>query len=213
MDRGDRAFSTRAVCESAGVTAPTLYHHFGSKQGLIDAVLHYGFTQYVSTGGLPEASSDPVQDLRAGWDRHVEFGLQHPNFYALLHGGVEPGRPCTVTAPALDMLSRLLDEAARRGMLRAPTADAAAQILAANVGVTLSLITQPEDTRDPGLSARVREAALAAVLVRPRGPDQGSPSRSTAAIALTAALDQDGRGLTPGELTLLRELLVRLSAG
>ena len=32
------AVSTRAVCDRAGVQAPTLYHHFGSKQGLIDAV-------------------------------------------------------------------------------------------------------------------------------------------------------------------------------
>jgi AcrR family transcriptional regulator len=28
------------------VTAPTLYHHFGSKDGLIDAVVQFGFSQY-----------------------------------------------------------------------------------------------------------------------------------------------------------------------
>ena len=28
--------STRAICDRAGVQAPTLYHHFGSKQGLLD---------------------------------------------------------------------------------------------------------------------------------------------------------------------------------
>jgi len=33
--------STRAICDRAGVQAPTLYHHFGSKQGLLDAVVKF----------------------------------------------------------------------------------------------------------------------------------------------------------------------------
>ncbi|ETK30533.1 TetR/AcrR family transcriptional regulator [Microbispora sp. ATCC PTA-5024] len=213
LETGDRSFSTRAVCDLAGVKAPTLYHHFGNKQGLVDAVLLHGFTQYVSPSGSPEASSDPVRDLRHGWDRHVEFGLDHPSFYTLLYGGVEPGRPCTVTAPATDMLVRLLDEVARRGLLRVPPAEAAAQILAANVGVTLSLIAQPEGERDLRLSERVREAALAAVLTgygEGRAPEGDGPSRATAAIALAAAVERDDSGLTPGESLLLRELLARL---
>jgi AcrR family transcriptional regulator len=203
MEGGDRSFSTRAVCDLAGVKAPTLYHHFGNKQGLIDGVLQHGFTQYVSTDAT--GTTDPVQALREGWDKHVDFGLAHPAFYALLYGDVQPGQPCAITAPATEMLLQLLDEAARRRMLRVPPAEAAAQILAANVGVTLSLIAQPDDT----LSDRVREAALAAVLVAPKEEQRG-PSRATAAIALTAALDQNPNDLTPGELTLLRELLERL---
>src|ERR1700754_1570583 len=89
-ESGDRPASTRAICERAGVTAPTLYHHFGSKQGLLDAVLNHGFTQYVAA----EESADPLRDLRDGWDSHVGYGLAQPAFYALLYGRVRPGRPC-----------------------------------------------------------------------------------------------------------------------
>ncbi|RKR87383.1 TetR family transcriptional regulator [Micromonospora pisi] len=212
LEGGDRSFSTRAICDLAGVTAPTLYHHFGSKQGLIDAVIHHGFTQYVSSAGSPELSDDPARDLRDGWDRHVAFGLEHPNFYALLYGNVEPGRPCAITGPATDMLVRLLDEAARRGLLRVPPVEAAAQILAANVGVTLSLITQPGQRRDTRLSVRVRDAILDSVLTPTRTPEPGTDERprATPAIALLAALDQDPAGLTPGELALMRELLNRI---
>ena len=46
-ESGEPTVSTRAVCERAGVEAPTLYHHFGNKQGLIDAVIQHGFNQYV----------------------------------------------------------------------------------------------------------------------------------------------------------------------
>jgi AcrR family transcriptional regulator len=30
-ERGPEGTSTRAICEAAGVTQPTLYHHFGDK--------------------------------------------------------------------------------------------------------------------------------------------------------------------------------------
>ncbi|WP_246292286.1 TetR/AcrR family transcriptional regulator [Lentzea indica] len=195
--------STRAVCERAGVQAPTLYHHFGSKQGLIDAVLNHGFTQYVAV----ESSGDPLGDLRVGWDRHVRFGLEHPSFYGLLYGRAEPGKPCAVTAPAHAALRDRLTEAARNGLLNVPADDAAEQVLAANVGVTLTLIAQPEP--DLGLSARVREAALAGVL---RSHDAETPAtRASAALTLRALVDEDPADLTPGERALLGELLDRLA--
>ncbi|WP_434445187.1 TetR/AcrR family transcriptional regulator [Lentzea sp. E54] len=195
--------STRAVCERAGVQAPTLYHHFGSKQGLIDAVLNHGFTQYTAV----ESSGDPLGDLREGWDRHVRFGLEHPSFYGLLYGRAEPGRPCAVTAPAHAALRDRFTGAAARGLLKVPADDAAEQVLAANVGVTLTLITQPEP--DFELSRRVREAALAGVL---QSPATDAPAtRASAALTLRALVDVDPGDLTPGERALLGELLDRLS--
>ncbi|TQC43488.1 TetR/AcrR family transcriptional regulator [Rhodococcus sp. WS4] len=215
-ESGDRTVSTRAVCERAGVQAPTLYHHFGNKQGLIDAVLNHGFTQFVAPAHAPGVSEDPLDDVRAGWDRHVEFGLTNPTFYALLYGRVEPGTPCSITAPALTMLVELLDAAARAGALAVPPRDAAAQLLAANVGVTLALITQPEGQVDQDLSGRVREAAIAGVVTHPSEPRRpGStrpkPTRASAAVALRALVEDDPDGLSPGESALLQELLDRLS--
>jgi AcrR family transcriptional regulator len=199
---GGGTVSTRAVCERAGVQAPTLYHHFGSKQGLIDAVLNHGFTQYVAV----ESSGDPLGELREGWDRHVRFGLEHPSFYGLLYGRAEPGKPCAVTAPAHAALRDRFTEAARGGLLTAPPDDAAEQLLAANVGVTLTLIAQPEP--DFGLSERVREAALAGVT---RGTKAEAPTRANAALTLRAIVDADPADLSPGERALLGELLDRLA--
>jgi AcrR family transcriptional regulator len=215
-ESGDRTLSTRAVCKLAGVQAPTLYHHFGSKQGLIDAVINYGFTQYVESAH-DSGSGDPLENIRRGWDRHVQFGLEHPTFYALLYGQIEPGKPCAIMAPAQAMLEELLSAAARQGLLKVSPADAAAQLLASNVGVTLSLITQPPDTLDLTLSERVREAALAGILADSRQPPGNRPthaalSRTSAAVALRAQLQGDASGLSPGEAVLLGELLDRLSA-
>ncbi|MEU3641859.1 TetR/AcrR family transcriptional regulator [Lentzea sp. NPDC034063] len=198
---GGGTLSTRAVCERAGVQAPTLYHHFGSKQGLIDAVLNHGFTQYTAV----ESSGDPLDDLREGWDRHVRFGLEHPSFYGLLYGRAEPGKPCAVTAPAHAALRDRFTEAATIGLLKVPADDAAEQVLAANVGVTLTLISQPEP--DFALSERVREAALAGVL----GTATTDATRASTALTLRALVADDPADLTPGERALLGELLDRLA--
>ena len=211
-ESGEPTVSTRAVCERAGVEAPTLYHHFGSKQGLIDAVIQHAFNQYVDPEPAHDRALDPIDAIRRGWDRHVRFGLENPRFYALLYGNVERGRPCAITSPALARLTDLLTVAAKAGRLRVAPAEAAAQLLAANVGVTLSLIAQPEDATDLSLSDHVREAALAGVFAASQVASGSAPDevRASAALALTATLN-DGDLLTAGERALLGELLHRLS--
>jgi AcrR family transcriptional regulator len=44
--KGYDATSVREICESAGITKPTLYHFFGSKDGVLQALVHTGFQQY-----------------------------------------------------------------------------------------------------------------------------------------------------------------------
>ena len=39
--------STRQITQRAGVRAPTLYHHFGSKQALLDEVVSHGFKEFL----------------------------------------------------------------------------------------------------------------------------------------------------------------------
>ncbi|MDN6529803.1 MAG: TetR/AcrR family transcriptional regulator, partial [Brevibacterium sp.] len=51
-------FSLRAVCDVVGVKMPTLYHFFGSKQGLIEAVIEHGFDMYLSAKYSSESSGD-----------------------------------------------------------------------------------------------------------------------------------------------------------
>ncbi|WP_410631948.1 TetR/AcrR family transcriptional regulator [Amycolatopsis sp. cmx-4-83] len=204
-EAGDGPVSTRAICERAGVQAPTLYHHFGSKQGLLDAVVNYGFTQYVQA---PDAGGDPVARIRAGWDRHVEYGLAHPAFYVLLYGQIEPGVPCNLTSSAEALLLELFTPLAREGRLRVEAAEAARQFAAANSGVTLSLIAQPEDDRDPAMSAQVRESVLAGLLA---DEPTGGSSVGALAVALSTALAEDVDALTTTERQMLREWLHRIA--
>lgn len=212
-----QSVSTRAICAKAGVGAPTLYHHFGSKQGLLDAVVEYGLGQY----SLDDENGDAVASLRAGWDNHVRYGLDNPAFYVLLYGRIAPGRPCKVTAVAEARLCALVERLDRDGLLLAPVGDVVQQIVAANVGITLHLIAEPAGTADLTLSARLRENVLAGLIAAAALSPQGqAPAGRGAAddiadvaarlAALLAARPAASGTFTAGERLVLDEWLARL---
>jgi AcrR family transcriptional regulator len=203
--------STRAICARAGVGAPTLYHHFGSKQGLLDAVVEYGLGQYATDG----TEGDAVADLRAGWDNHVRYGLDHPAFYVLLYGRIAAGRPCKVTAVAEARLRTLVERLDRDGLLLAPIEEVVQQIVAANVGITLQLIAEPAGTADLTLSTALRENVLSGVVAAVGlGGTAATGGEIGDAAARLAALLRPGAGasaLSAGERILLGEWLARLA--
>src|SRR5689334_14684296 len=78
--------STRAACEAAGVTAPTLYHHVRDKEGLLAAVVDFGWAAFLESKRTTAAvvHAHVADDIRAGWDNHLEFARENPNFYKLM---------------------------------------------------------------------------------------------------------------------------------
>ncbi|MDN6620083.1 MAG: TetR/AcrR family transcriptional regulator, partial [Corynebacterium variabile] len=149
------------VCDVVGGKLPTAYHFFGSKNGLVEAVVEYGVDLYLGQKSAMEHTGDPVQDIRAGWDAHVAFGLANPGLYALMYGTVRPGyAPAAQSRPGEILLS-LTTAAAEQGRLVVTPEQATAHILATNIGVTLRQIIL--DAADPGLSAAVREGVVRAI--------------------------------------------------
>ncbi|MEU8797657.1 TetR/AcrR family transcriptional regulator [Spirillospora sp. NPDC048819] len=200
--------STRAVCTAAGVGAPTLYHHFGDKRGLFDAVAAYGFEEYLASKRAQDGTGDPVDDLRRGWDLHIEYGRTNPAFYTLMYG---TSRTPPVADEAHAILLGLVGAVARAGRLRVPVDTAARMIHAAGVGVTFAIIAGEDDGE---LSVRTREAILGAITVSPGGKENGTASASARAVALRAALTADPPPrLTATEAALLNEWLDRIADG
>ncbi len=212
----DRDIATRAVCEAVGVGAPVLYRLFGDKNGLLSAVVDHGFDRYLATKRAAEPSADPVADLRNGWDTHIAFATAHPAVYRLMFSpslAAVPG----AAKEAIRLLREVLDRCAAAGTLRVDPGDAAQMIMSANVGVALSLITQPESYPDPDLSHRVRDAVHDAVLVRDadatraNGAGHGDPV--TASVQLAAILRSRGTALGEPETALLLHWLDILADG
>jgi AcrR family transcriptional regulator len=202
--------STRAVCEAAGVGAPALYRQFGDKEGLLSAVVDYGFDQYLASKRAAKLSADPVKDLRDGWDSHVAFALKQPAYYRLMYSPAVTTPP-EAAAEAHRMLTDVLERCAAAGRLRVSVAMAAQMIMSANVGVALTLITRP-DTYTPDVSTKVRDAVHSAILV-PTGNTDGTPQETGAVAASLGALLRKSPpiALTAAETALLQEWLTRLT--
>jgi AcrR family transcriptional regulator len=210
------AVSTRQITKLAGVTAPTLYHHFGDKEGLFDAVVAAGFEDFVADERDFAPSGQPLQDIRRMWDKHVQFGLKQPELYLVMFGNIRPESRPAIVADAEALMEELLNKAAVAGQLNVPPREAARSILAANVGVTLMLIAEKAPERNLELSAMTRDAMIFAVSTeqaRNNGTDDsGRSSVVVAAIALNAALQASHSDqLSSSELKLFLEWLHRIS--
>ena len=189
-------FSLRAVCDTVGVKLPTAYHFFGSKQGLADAVVEHGFDMYIAEKQAMEWTGDPIQDIRTGWDAHVDFGLANPGFYALMYGKVQPGHaPAAQSRPAEILLS-LTTQASDQGRLAVLQEQASAHILATNIGVTLRQIIR--GSPDPDLSAAVREGVIRAIT----GAGREGDDAAAVTVAEKAAASPDILGPTETRLFL-----------
>ncbi|PRY44028.1 TetR/AcrR family transcriptional regulator [Umezawaea tangerina] len=200
--------STRAVCEAAGVGAPALYRQFGDKEGLLSAVVDYGFEKYLAGKRAAKPSADPVQDMRDGWDAHVAFALENPSYYRLMYSPTVSGTPAAAVE-AQQLLTAVVERVAAAGRLTTSVDAAAQMIMSANTGVALVLITRRE-LYTPDVSTRVRDAVHAAILVPEE--DAVAGNGNGAASALSAQLRESPPDrLTSAEAGLLQEWLTRLT--
>ncbi|WP_433437166.1 TetR/AcrR family transcriptional regulator [Nonomuraea sp. CA-141351] len=209
---GAQAVSTRSVAAAAGIRAASLYQLFGDKDGLLAALAIHAFDLYLAEKHTLAYSGDPVDDMRRGWDMHVDFGLRHPSVYLLMFGPDRPGRRPPAADEAHDLLLKFLDRIASAGRLRVPPDLAAYLSVAAVTGVTLSLIGAPAEKRDPEISTRMRDTLIGSLTSDPpSATDTGLASRALALDAALTTADEATLPLRPTETALLRDWLRQLA--
>ncbi|MEU1983982.1 TetR/AcrR family transcriptional regulator [Nocardia sp. NPDC019395] len=208
LERAGRdAVTTRAVADAAGLQPPAIYRLFGDKNGLLDAVAQYGFAKFVASKKVDPDPVDLIEDLRAGWDLAVEFGLSNPALYTLMYS--EPaGLESAAFRAGLEILHGRVRRLAAAGRLRVDDRIAAGIIHATGRGAVLTWLSLPEADRDPALLTALREAMVTAVTNEQPAVQGTGPAG--AARALRATLP-DQTALTGPEQQLLREWLDRLS--
>ncbi|WP_432071597.1 TetR/AcrR family transcriptional regulator [Streptomyces wuyuanensis] len=209
LTRGGReAVTTRAVADAAGLQPPALYRLFGDKDGLLDAVAEHGFAAFLATKHIDPDPPDLIEDLRAGWDTAVEFGLANPALYTLMYN--EPARATSAAFRAgMEILMGRVRRLAAGGWLRVDE-ELAAQIIHATArGAVLTWLSLPENRRSPALLTTLREAMVAAVTNQQPTVQDAGPAG--AARALIATLPEQTT-LSSAEQHLLEEWLKRLAA-
>jgi AcrR family transcriptional regulator len=205
---GRDAVTTRAVAVAAGLQPPAIYRLFGDKDGLLEAVAEHGFATFLAAKHVDPHPEDLIEDLRAGWDLAVEFGLTKPALYTLMYS-----EPTRATSPAfkagMEILMGRIRRLAAGGWLRVDEELAATLIHATARGAVLTWLSLPEDRRNPALLTALRESMVTAVTNQEPAVQDAGPAG--AARALRAALPEQTTLSSP-EQHLLREWLDRLAS-
>jgi AcrR family transcriptional regulator len=168
--------SIRELCARAGVTPPTIYHHFGDKDALIERVIDDCFAVFDQALARRRPPADPVEALRWAFDRYVEYGLAHPTHYRLMFQRGD-SRPATPAGRAsYDRLRSMVAAIDSAGRLAHPVEEATRACWCAAHGVTSLLVGNYFAVDDPavallrdGLIAQLTTAPGARQRRRPRG--------------------------------------------
>ncbi len=157
--KGYDATSVREICEASGITKPTLYHFYGSKEGvyraLVEGVLERFRAELVDRIGEP----GPVElRLRRVARQYFDAARGHRDLmrflFSIVHNPPE-------SAPAIDLssfyedivrrVSEVTDEGVRRGELAPGPTDVRMLLLMGALGEALCgwmLHGRPELTHD-----------------------------------------------------------------
>jgi AcrR family transcriptional regulator len=218
-ESADADASTRAVCDAAGVTAPTLYHHFGDKEGLLAAVVDFGWAAFLETKRTVAAvmHEHVADDVRAGWDNHMEFARENRNFYKLMWSPAVAANSAAFRE-AYRMLHERLELGAARGQLRVSAETAARMVMAAVTGAALSLISQHDLFGDGRFATQLREAVIASITVSEDAVSTSEqrarevePTIATVAATLSSKLAPEDTPLTEPERALMQQWLATLA--
>lgn len=82
---GVAGLTVRAVAAEAGVAPMGVYNRFGSKDGLVDAVLVRGF-ELLRAAVARDRDADPVRRLIASGRNYRRFALDRPEHYSTMFG-------------------------------------------------------------------------------------------------------------------------------
>jgi len=130
VSAGYEAFSMRRLAKRCGYTAPTIYHHFGDKRGLIDALLEERFRLMVERIMRVPVADDPLATLRRQLLAFVNFGLENPTHYRLLVAQRPDDAPLTQAAEeSRELIEMTLSQLARAGRLLVDDVDEAVQCI------------------------------------------------------------------------------------
>lgn len=162
---GRSALTTRAVCDAAGVKAPTLYHYFGDKDGLAAALVKQGLADFMAKKRMPLPSDDLMDQLRSGWDVVLDFALKRPNLSALMLE--QSNEHPELLQDSYDLMRGRVQRLVDSGRFKLSVDESARAIWAASFGA-LSLLTRGASKREMEAVSNLLFVAVTTELMQER---------------------------------------------
>jgi AcrR family transcriptional regulator len=91
QEHGFEGLAMRALGREVGVTAPTLYDYFPSKEAVVKALFLQGIALLHEAFDKAEVTAAPgAERLQAMFNAYREFGVANPDLYQLMFGRIDP---------------------------------------------------------------------------------------------------------------------------
>lgn len=161
-EHGAEGVTTRSVCQAAGVTAPTLYHHFGDKTGLVRALIGRGIGEFMAMKRAGRATDDPLTDLGNGWKDWIDFGLERPSLFRLMIEAARVDR--SITQESFEVMQGYLIRLRDDDRLQVAVEVGAEAIWAAASGVQALFMQGMEPAKIRSTADFLYRAVIAAVV-------------------------------------------------
>jgi AcrR family transcriptional regulator len=174
LEDGEENLSIRKLALRCGYTAPTIYHYFRDKDGLIDALLEERFSRLLQRVKRVQLGQDHIANLREYSRAFLRFVASNPTFYRVMMRGSSDGgqRKIRAAEESQERMAAPLLALAKEGRLWAEDTDAAQQSLWAILhGVVALQLGNPKY----GWSKNLADVALETVL---RGLVRTTPARN-----------------------------------
>ncbi|MEV5573150.1 TetR/AcrR family transcriptional regulator [Spirillospora sp. NPDC052269] len=85
-EEGPTALSARRVAGEVGCSTMAVYTHFGGMSGLVQEMVHVGFTRLRDCLDRVAETGDPVADMALLGRAYRHNGLENPHLYAVMFG-------------------------------------------------------------------------------------------------------------------------------
>jgi AcrR family transcriptional regulator len=83
-ERGYDAVGVQEIADAAGIKKPTLYHYFGSKEGLLRTLLNEGFVPlFEQLDSAAEYHRDVISTLQKIANTYFDFARENPLLYRM----------------------------------------------------------------------------------------------------------------------------------
>lgn len=168
-EKGYDATSVREICEAAGITKPTLYHFYGSKEGVYRAIVEGALMRFQadvirSLGGHGSLRDRLVRMAQT----YVEGTLREPDLarfvMALIHNSPRSAPATDLVGfyqGILDALGRAIEDASAQGEIRPGPTDVRLLVFMGALGEAMHghlLVGRPDLT--PALAETLVDTVL-----------------------------------------------------
>lgn len=174
-ERGvEAAVTLRAVAREAGVSAPSIYHHFDDLGVVLEAVVDEAYTEYAAaTYGAAAGIDEPLERLRVGGLGCLRFAREHPATYRILFSRHRPSELSGIGARAAANHEITVEAIAACGPRGRPSsADARTDALLFWLGLHGAADLRPSHPRFPWPSEdEIVDQLLRRVVLHSRTPD------------------------------------------